>query len=46
MYTWVKARVKVKLVLSVAHKSFYGKVFVRWADQRLTADTFGPRGTT
>ncbi len=28
MYTWVKARVKVLLLLSVALKSFYGKVFV------------------
>jgi|GraSoi_2013_40cm_1033754.scaffolds.fasta_scaffold00532_4 hypothetical protein len=46
MYTWVKARVKVLLVLSAAHKSFYGKVFVPRPDQRLTADTFGPRGTT
>ena len=46
MYTWVKARVKVLLVLLAAHKSFYGKVFVRRPDQRLTADTFGPRGTT
>ena len=46
MYTWVKARVKVLLLLSAAHKSFYGKVFVRWPDQRLTADTFEPRGTT
>ena len=29
MYTSVKARVKVLLVLLPAHKSFYGKVFVR-----------------
>ena len=28
MYTWVKARVKVLLLLLLAHKSFYGKVFV------------------
>ena len=46
MYTSVKARVKVLLLLSAAHKSFYGKVFVPRQDQRLTADTFGPRGTT
>jgi hypothetical protein len=46
MYTWVKARVKVLIVLLAAHKSFYGKVFVRSPDQRLTADTFEPRGTT
>jgi hypothetical protein len=46
MYTWVKARVKVLLLLLAAHKSFYGKVFVRLSNQRLTADTFEPRGTT
>ena len=46
MYTWVKARVKVLIVLLAAHKSFYSKVFVRWADQWLTADTSEPRGTT
>jgi hypothetical protein len=46
MYTSVKARVKVLLVLSPAHKSFYGKVFVSQPDQRLTADTLDPRGTT
>ena len=28
MYTWVKARVKVLIVLFPAPKSFYGKVFV------------------
>ena len=46
MYTWVKARVKVLIVLLAAHKSFYGKVFVRWPDQWLNADTSEPRGTT
>ena len=46
MYTWVKARVKVLIVLLAAHKSFYSKVFVRWPDQWLTADTSEPRGTT
>jgi len=46
MYTWVKARVKVLIVLLAAHKSFYGKVFVRWPVQWLNADTSEPRGTT